>query len=65
MQNPQRIIIIAGPNGAGNNPDTQSALDGRFSLLQLGGGAVLLSYYRLSILKGDTTEGGLNVMYKK
>ena len=49
----------------GSNPRSQNALQGHLSLLQYGGGQVLLSYNRVSILKGRISEDSVTLMYRK
>ena len=49
----------------GSNPRSQNALQGHLSLLQYGGGQVLLSYNRVSILKGRISEDNVTLMYRK
>jgi hypothetical protein len=49
----------------GSNPRTQNALQGHLSLLQFGGGQVLLSYNRVSIQNGRISEDNLNLMFRK
>ena len=49
----------------GSNPRSQNALQGHLSLLQYGGGQVLLSYNRVSILKGRISEDNVMLMYRK
>ncbi|MFC4452448.1 hypothetical protein [Deinococcus sonorensis] len=49
----------------GSNPTTMNAMDGRLSLLQLRSGQVLLSYSRVSILKGRVSEAAVNILYKR
>ncbi|WP_407539760.1 hypothetical protein Q0M94_16550 [Deinococcus radiomollis] len=49
----------------GSNPRSQNALQGHLSLLQFGGGQVLLSYNRVSIQKGRISEDNLNLMFRK
>ncbi len=49
----------------GSNSRNQNALNGHLSLLQYGGGQVLLSYNRVSILKGRISEDNVTLMYRK
>ena len=49
----------------GSNPRTQNALQGHLSLLQFGGGQLLLSYNRVSIQKGRISEDNLNLLYRR
>lgn len=49
----------------GSNGRSQNALQGHLSLLQFGGGQVLLSYNRVSILKGRISEDSVNLLYRK
>ncbi|WP_264775470.1 hypothetical protein [Deinococcus aetherius] len=49
----------------GNSPVTQNGVNGQLQLLQLGGGQVIFSYYRLSMLHGIINEGGVIFGYTR
>lgn len=49
----------------GNSPVTQNGVNGQLQLLQLAGGQVIFSYYRLSMLHGTINEGGVTLSYTR
>ncbi|WP_246580563.1 hypothetical protein [Deinococcus aestuarii] len=49
----------------GNSPVTQNGVNGQLQLLQLAGGQVVFSYYRLSMMHGTIHEGGVIFGYTR
>lgn len=49
----------------GNSPVTQNGINGQLQLLQLPGGQVILSYYRLSMMRGTVQQGGVILGYTR
>ncbi|WP_245872806.1 hypothetical protein [Deinococcus planocerae] len=65
---PDRILDIRGGYEwvvKGNSPVTQNGVNGQLQLLQLTGGQVIFSYYRLSMLHGTIQEGGVVFGYTR